>query len=68
MPQKQKSSSGGNKKHGRNKDKCTRYRNMHTREKNKVRRVLRSSGLEEAKRWAKENNVSVYLRKIINDI
>lgn len=66
MPKKQGAkSSGGNKKHGRNSAKCTSYRAMHTREKNKVKRVLKASGVDEAKRWASENGVSKYLRKLL---
>jgi hypothetical protein len=31
----------GNKKHGRNRDKCKRYRDRGTREKNKARRAAK---------------------------
>ncbi len=65
MPKQQQQGSSGNKKHGRNKIKCAHYRAMHTREKNKLRRVLRASGLAEAKRWAAQHNLSAYLRKLV---
>lgn len=55
---------GGSKKHGRNKEKCARYKGMHTREKNKLKRVLRSSGRAEAERMAKIYNLD--LGKVIH--
>jgi hypothetical protein len=43
---------GGNKKHGRSKDKCLAYRNAHTRERNKLKRVRQSSGFDAAVEYA----------------
>lgn len=65
MAHKQKTKSGGARKHGRNKNKCANYRAMHTREKNKLKRVLRSSGLSEAQLYARENNLNSYLKRIL---
>ena len=67
MPKQQQKKSGGSRKIGRNKDKCASYKIFNTREKNKVRRVLKSSGLQEATRWAAENGVSAYLRTLVRD-
>ena len=36
-----KKGRSGNKKHGRNKDKCTRYKNEGRREKNKEKKRIR---------------------------
>jgi len=36
--EKQKTGSGGRKKHGRNKIKCQKYKNEHRRERNKIRK------------------------------
>ena len=57
--------SGGAKKIGRNKEKCARYKAMHTREMNKVRRVLRSNGWDAAQAYAAKNNVVGYLSKLM---
>ena len=43
--------SGGSKKHGRNLVKCKRYRARGTRLKNKLARILRSNGLEAARKY-----------------
>lgn len=56
----------GSRKIGRSKDKCAKYAAMHTREKNKVRRVLKSNGRAEAEKWAIAHNVIGYLSTIIN--
>jgi hypothetical protein len=56
-----KSGGKGCKKAGSRKEKCKRYRDFHTREKNKVRRVLKSSGREEAQRYAVAHGVVGYL-------
>jgi hypothetical protein len=57
--------SGGAKKHGRNKEGCAHYRAMHTREKHKVRRVLRSSGLEAAQVYAAGCGMVGYLAGLV---
>lgn len=59
------SGGAGSKKHGRNKDKCTRYQNNHIREKNKVKRVLKASGIERAREWAALNGVAGYLQTLV---
>src|SRR3990167_2587001 len=41
-----------------------RYKTGHTREKNKVRRVLKSSGAKQAEKYANENGVISYLRSL----
>ena len=51
----------GSKKAGRALEKCKRYRSFHRREMNKVKRVLKSSGLAAAEKYALENGVSGYL-------
>ena len=61
---KQSSKGGGAKKHGRDKDKCAAYKSMHTREKNKVKRVLRSSGKKAAEKYADQHNVLSYLKSL----
>ena len=48
----QESKHGGNRKHGRNLVKCAHYRANHIREQNKFRRILRSSGAAELRRYA----------------
>lgn len=67
MANTQKKGSGGLRKVGRNLEKCKRYRNMHTREMNKVRRVFRSSGRKAAEKYANENGVSTYLSNLIRN-
>lgn len=66
MAKSQKKGSGGLRKIGRALEKCKKYRSMHTREMNKVKRVLKSSGLIEAQKYAQEHGVSGYLSGIIN--
>ena len=65
MTQAKQAKSGGARKIGRNKEKCARYRAMHTREMNKVRRVLRSNGWDAAQAYAAKNNVVGYLSKLV---
>lgn len=55
---------GKSTKAGRNKDKCAKYRAHKTREKNKLKRVLQSSGLEAAQDYAKEKALTSYLSSI----
>lgn len=64
MTDKQKASKG-NSKAGRNKAKCAAYRALHTREINKVSRVLQSNGVEFASTWARNAHVEDVLRKLI---
>jgi len=64
MTQAKQAKSGGARKIGRNKEKCARYRAMHTREMNKVRRVLRSNGWDAAQVYAAKNNVVGYLSNL----
>ena len=45
-------------------EKNVRYIREQRREKNKIRRVLKSSGLKEAKRYASANNLKPYLQGI----
>ena len=54
-------SKGKGRKIGRNKNKCAQYKAMHTREKNKIKRVLKSSGRAEAEKYAKAHNLTAYL-------
>jgi hypothetical protein len=49
---------GGNKKHGRNKVKCARYRKEGRREKNKARRIARHERCLEKARQKKESALS----------
>jgi hypothetical protein len=55
-----KKGHGGERKHGRNKVKCERYRMLKVREKNKVKRVLRSEGMEAALAYGKKYGVKVF--------
>ena len=59
-----KSKSGGKRKWGRNVTKCARYRLAQVREKHKVKRVLQSSGIVAAKKYAAANGVLNYLDSI----
>jgi len=65
MPEQKQQKGGGLKKIGRNKSKCSRYAAMHIREKNKLRRVLRSNGYGEAVTWATKHNVLSYLKELV---
>ena len=60
--------SGGkkNRKYGRNVTKCQQYKAMHTREKNKLKRVLQSSGYDAAVLYAEENNLRNYLKTLVD--
>lgn len=55
----------GSKKAGRNKAKCLAYRNMHTREKNKIRHILKSNGFAAAEEYAKKYNMTGYLSQLV---
>lgn len=48
---------GGMRKHGRNTEKCKRYRNAKTRERNKLKRIVKSNGCKEAKKYSLKYNL-----------
>ena len=50
---------GGARKIGNQLEKCKRYRDAKRREKNKVKRVLRSSGYAAALAYAKLHSITV---------
>jgi hypothetical protein len=52
----------GSKKHGRDKAKCQAYRQHNQREKNKIKRILKSNGLTYATDWCKKNEVMFLLK------
>jgi len=45
-----------NRKYGRNKAKCERYRREHRRERNKLRRILQSNGEAAARAYAEQQH------------
>lgn len=49
----QRKKSGGMRKHGRNEEKCKKYKLAKIREKNKLKRVLKSNGYKAAVKYAK---------------
>ena len=51
----------GSKKHGRDKAKCLAYRQHNQREKNKIKRIIKSNGLDYATEWAKKYSVGFLL-------
>jgi len=57
--------SGGLRKHGRDIEKCRRYREKKTRERNKLKRVLQSSGEKAATEYAKKHTLDRLLRSLI---
>ena len=57
--------SGGMRKYGRNLERCAKYKAMHTREKNKIRRVLRSNGFTAAQSYAEQHNLVGYLTRLV---
>ena len=59
VPQKGKKSKAGRQKRS---PAHANYKNNRSREKNKVRRVLKSGGLKAAEEWANKNGVITYLR------
>jgi hypothetical protein len=65
MAKESQKKSGGNKKHGRNEDKCKKYRASKTREKNKLKRVLQSNGRKAAEEYADKVELYGYLRKLL---
>lgn len=52
-----------NRKLGRCKDKCTAYRNAHTRERNKLKRILQSSGYIAAADYARMHGLNAPKQK-----
>lgn len=54
-----------NRKWDRNLTKCKRYRDMKTREKNKLKRVLQSNGVKAAEEYADKYELYGYLRKLL---
>ena len=52
-------------KAGRNDTKCKRYRVNKIREKNKIKRILQSSGLVAAEKYAEEKEIWGYLKKLL---
>ena len=52
-----------NRKLGRCKNKCAAYRAAHTRERNKVKRVLQSNGYAAAVEYAKQHGILAPKRK-----
>lgn len=58
---KQKQSTGGSAR----KKKCQAYRAAHIRERNKIKRVLQSSGRAAAAMYATKHGLSGYLAELI---
>ena len=60
---------GGQRKYGRNKEKCTAYKNAHTRERNKAKKVLQSSGTKACEKYCKLTGVKLPARywKIVQE-
>ncbi len=56
------SQKGKSRKVGRNSEKCKRYRARSGREHNKLKRILQSSGADEARRWARANQCERFLK------
>lgn len=55
------------RKHGsRNKLHYANYKNNHTREKHKIKRVLQSNGIKAAKSYATKHGMSVFLSTLTN--
>ena len=57
--------SGGMRKYGRNKTKCTAYKNAHTRERNKAKRVLQSNGKKACEAYCKKHVIKLPSRYFI---
>lgn len=60
---KQHMKHGGEKKYGRNKNKCAAYRLHKTREKNKLKRILQSCGFGPALSYSRANGLPDPKRK-----
>jgi hypothetical protein len=61
----QKATRGGSRKIGRNREKCAKYRALQTREKNKIKRVLCSSGAKVAKQYATKHGLTGHLASLV---
>lgn len=59
MAGKTQAKHGGARKIGRSKTKCEQYRNAHTRERNKIKRVLQSNGYDAALAYAAKTGVKM---------
>ena len=55
-------------KEGRNKVKCAKYRANSVREKNKIKRILKSNGKKAAKFYAKHHNLLGYYNKLLRGV
>ena len=64
MAKSKQGKSGGQRKWGRDIAKCQRYRLAMTREKNKLKRVLQSSGKKEARKYASNKGLITYFEKL----
>ena len=64
MAKSKQGKSGGQRKCGRDAAKCQRYKLAMTREKNKLKRVLQSSGKKEARKYASNNGLITYFEKL----
>ena len=60
-----KQGGAGTRKHGRDLAKCKRYRDHQTREKNKIKKILQSNGVDYAAEWAKKYGAIALLNKLI---
>jgi len=47
----------GRGKAGKNAKKCKMYKDNKTREKNKLKRILQSNGIVEARKYAKKHSI-----------
>jgi hypothetical protein len=65
IPKRQKK-AGSDDKHGRNLAKCKRYRIEQRREKNKLKRIVKSNGITQANQYADKHELWGYLRKLLN--
>ena len=62
MAKQETKKSGGNKKHTRDAEKCKLYRQRQTREKNKSKRVLQSSGKKTCKKYCELHGIRLPAR------
>jgi hypothetical protein len=67
MAKQQSQGKKGSRKIGRNLKKCAHYAAMHTRETNKIKRILHSNGLIYATEWAGKHGVLGYLRNLAKE-
>jgi hypothetical protein len=61
------SKTGGGKcnKAGRNSAKCKKYRANKNREKNKIKRIMHSNGVQAAEQYAEVFGLQGYLRNLL---